>query len=1264
MLFWVTPTQAQNETPPIAIGSVAINTPIPAPPTPATATLTGQESFDPDDNGEQADLTNRGIVGWKWEVVTDAYSWVSLTPAAGTNGSAPTGFTVPQGFDSVNPNATFTVPSPALAARYGQTIEFRLTVIDDNNPAATDTTTVTFNINQGPTADIAVSASLKNPMDINWYDDDDNGVRDDPDEVYNVEGIIDGPGENGNADNEWDIMEGARLTLDGSGSTDPDGRPIPTAGHDWDLVYLSDDNNAGGSTLEASITAPVNSAAAQITDSAGNNINYGDTDGTAGDAGIADTKKIDIIHPDPQGGNNYVTLGQLTNGDGTLHDPVYVYYKLTVTDTGSATNSAIVKIVIHDVPQDPRVTIDDLDPPTRRDSDPLKALIQKGAPIPGATQKYVILPGTTVNFRATGSDGDGGNPTYSWEGASAVDADGMIPGDANRDGTVDADEEVSGSTAAWTAPRNVEDGTSFTVTVTATDTGSTGRTGSHSYELVVANNRRPEAVAPGALGRGPGGFSSALHTRDGGDGGDLVPVPDNSQTTPVLRASGIQTLRGFGFDPDGPIAIFNWSELAYPTVPVIDTDAATTTEPAGLELGLTTGVNDPNNDTNLDLPVVVTLSNPPTTDELAALAAEARKAPRRIVLPRVPVLEIENAFSEVASFEVPEIDFGSIPKHLKVQIRDTGDWDDDGCVNDGSNVAHTDPDTDDGAEGIAGDANDGPCFGNTGTAVGDSNHNFPSSEMVEAVAVPIAFSVIDSWGVIDTDIVTVFIVDDQDRPVADAGGPGRQVNSGDFVRLSGILSSDPDPADQDDITFQWIYTGIATTDPLTQNRRPITPAEERQGFIEGQWLPYDGYSTVLKMKADADDIDDDKNVTELLPYPHQVFSNHDLNPATRGTGDAADYPGVFPSGTGAGTNPGSRYGANNAVGGDPDDDGVPVDWNVLPNPHDTNPATTDDDSDGTLDIHEDSNSDGIHDVDAVRGQYHPTAGGLLKNAGQAYPYSARGRAFPYFDAPRLSHFHNVQFSFRLTVTVDNSDEPPTSDSITVSVVSAFYTGNIDGPGFCTGASLGGPTTYAYDSDGDGVSDTCSLNTTRRATVAIQNALETLAALNPETFSEYLHGTTAVDVSGTDVPGTCRRAPRTLGDTPAQLLADSCGTGQISSPPAPVDPAVADVFFSGVITGPNYCTNLSLGGATTYAFDSDDDGIADVCSLPYTKREAVARQHALAMFQSDDQYEDALKAACTALGTTNFGDNARDLARDECERPARPTLGTPIPTADN
>lgn len=50
------------------------------------------------------------------------------------------------------------------------------------------------------------------------------------------------------------------------------------------------------------------------------------------------------------------------------------------------------------------------------------------------------------------------------------------------------------------------------------------------------------------------------------------------------------------------------------------------------------------------------------------------------------------------------------------------------------------------------------------------------------------------------------------------------------------------------------------------------------------------------------------------------------------------------------------------------------------------------------------------------------------------------------------------------------------------------------------------------------------------------------------------------------------------------------------------------FFSGpVIDGPEFCRNRSLGGQETYALDSDSDGVADICSLFTTRREAVARQ---------------------------------------------------------
>ncbi|MCQ3811928.1 MAG: hypothetical protein KTV68_15400 [Acidimicrobiia bacterium] len=314
---------------------------------------------------------------------------------------------------------------------------------------------------------------------------------------------------------------------------------------------------------------------------------------------------------------------------------------------------------------------------------------------------------------------------------------------------------------------------------------------------------------------------------------------------------------------------------------------------------------------------------------------------------------------------------------------------------------------------------------------------------------------------------------------------------------------------------------------------------------------------------------------------------------------------------------------------------------------------------------------------------------------------APGR-YPYFNAPKVADgLANVQLTFTLTV----SDEAPLSDEddVTITITNKFYSGNVSGPNFCTGMSLGGPKTFAFDSDGDGVAEVCALNTSRRGAVAIQNALETLVAIGStlsrtdtgangtdddgggdDRTSEVgfaalvtgQAGAEAVAATGTEgqpdyvppvpevaaVTGTCARASDKLGDSDADLASDACSDGgKVSGLPAPPDPATADVFFSGVITGANYCTDASLGGPRTYAFDSDDDGVADTCSLPYTRREAVARQVALELYKAHPQYRSALAAACTALGSTDFGDSEADLAGDECSPTARdPELGDALP----
>jgi hypothetical protein len=1024
VLFWASPSDAQNESPPVAIASVEVTAS--ATPTQAAVATLKSNSFDPDDGDSGCENCT-----YKWEVVTESYSWLTIS-------------------DAKRSTATFNVPPPATAARFGQSIEFRLTVTDDGSPPATDSTTVTFNINQGPTADIAVTAMMADPAnpDVKNYDDNGNGVKDENAEKYPLDGVIDGPGENGNADNEWDIAEGSLIILDGSGSSDPNG-VLPAASHDWTRVYTSEPDAYDG---DPAASLP---------------------------AGSPDTKKISTdenLEADVADRSTEVMTPLVSAaGMGYPAPSFFVYYKLTVTDTNTrnpAKNSAVVKIVVHDQPQDP--VIDSIVPSANTDAAaggvPGSAISgETGAP---GSNRYIIAPRSAITLTITDnpadgndfaySDPDGYMPTVTWEGARSTNPD---PSE------IDAPDLIN-TKAAFTAPASAEEGDEFTVTATATDV--TGRTTSKSVTLVVATNTAPEAVAPGTPA--PTRLFSSIVVNDGPDGGDIDPLTG--------WGTGTVKLRGISHDADGDSLIHNWTELD-----------------------------------------MVRAGNPPADTLPAFNNGNPADGPNRATFPRgikppaKAVVSIDGAFGQDASFKVPEVN----AMHTKMNITEAQigvDLDGDGATN--------------------------------GTAP------------VSVVPVPIAFTVLDKWQVKTTKFVIVFIQDNDDIPRANAG-PNQQVTPGSFVRLNGAGSSDSDPGDK--LSYLWTYMGIET-DPLTQNRPAITARERGLGYVEGKWFPYDGKA------ADGTDVSDEDEVLD----------------GAQGHGD-----------------------------------------------------------------------------------YHPTAGGALKN---------NDTAFPYFDAPRLGGFSSIKLKFSLVVTDGAATEDGADDNesrnpavVTITITDGFYSGNVTGPDFCLVQSLGGPTTYPFDSNFDGVADTCSLNTTRRATVARQNALETLAVLNPDTFKDHLHGRAAVeddpntndvDEAVTAVTGQCAGAPRNLGDSAGDLANDSCGrvgsfNRVVSAPPRPVDPAKADEFFSGVITGPNFCANNSLGGATTYAFDSDGDGVADICSLPFTRREAVARQNALvAAFSMHDQYDEALKAACAALGSTSFGDSAGALATDHCSRPPTGPTGNPLP----
>ena len=189
----------------------------------------------------------------------------------------------------------------------------------------------------------------------------------------------------------------------------------------------------------------------------------------------------------------------------------------------------------------------------------------------------------------------------------------------------------------------------------------------------------------------------------------------------------------------------------------------------------------------------------------------------------------------------------------------------------------------------------------------------------------------------------------------------------------------------------------------------------------------------------------------------------------------------------------------------------------------------------------------------------------------------------------------------------------------------FYSGVITGADFCTDYSLGGAHLIAHDSDGDGVADVCSLPFTRREAIARQSAVEALAVQHSDAYAALVNA--ACDMVEGD---------------------DDCGGEMLADPPAvPINDGGA--FYSGIITGPSFCANRSLGGPATYPHDSDSDGVADVCALPYTRREAVARQIAgdTLAAMNPAAFRRELASACRGLTGGDYGDDADDLAADAC-----------------
>ena len=1104
-----------------------------------TVTLLGEGSGDVDGDVEL----------YKWEILTGPYDWIKPVPV-----------------DEDSPNSTFEVPSQAFVDSVRDSdpqkyeITARLTVTDDDGATATDT--VTIYLNQKPTAAISLYAGFRDP---NVIADPDTKTKD----LYSVPGVIDGPGENGNADNEWDVVGGAYVELDGYASTDPDNIAGSVLSHAWELVSPA--------------AAPVFTAGAfsgdAINDEDGGGGMYvvgavpnGDGDRTKFRTGAL----VNIVGP-PGVGNRHTLYYRLTVCDRSAN-PTAVP---TVCDSANPTlsSASVVKIVVHDISAAPELRIRSSLTATsagRGDTPPQSTI----GSITGVEDQFIVAAGSTVLLSAqvTNPVRSMGEHTFRWTGAS------QQPDALN--------------TATVRVPGNAEDGDTIDVSVRVINNGSRLST-TVPIQLLVGTNRPPSAEG---VPVNSGDIAGTLFVHSITDG---FQNEDDGSTV---------TLRGVATDADGSSLVTAWQLRE--ANPRQKFNEANFYNPANPFAAPGTSTNTGNYDLNGDGDEVDALIDadaalqqavedwlsPEGDDEAAreaskaAAAAAAQTALWAILLDpefqeaEEPLVELDGAFTSTVSFEVPDLK---------------------------SNVP---------------------------TYAGVAAQRIPAAEKKNNNrGTLLFFTTIDSEGAFSIQYIYLHVKADDDAPEADAG-PDLQVEAGGFARLNGSASSDADVLDR--VRYRWDFVG-ATVDPLPNQRPPLSDSEikELTGWLlrpattaeanepglvrdsEGHRFKYI-VNEAGEIVNDAEmDLDDDT----WSPTPAWFDRDEGFDPVDAGgklLGRYSAYP-WFDAPDFSGFNDVKLHFRLNAR----DTRGT-----------DSHPASvvgTDLNGDGDINgaltmlnekmVGGDLNDDGDATDEEVSANVHEANVGLDLNG----------------DGDALDVIRNLEAGG--AGIVEAMVSAVDSDVVIVTVSRRYFTGNVPSPAFCTIQSLGGPSTFPFDSDSDGVADVCALNTTRRATVARQNALENLGGVFPGQFRSAV-------IAVCEDPVFRQTDWLALGDEQADLDEDACATERVSPPPAPVDPAKADVFFSGVVTGQDFCTNHSLGGARTYAYDSDDDNVADTCSLNYTQREAVARQRALGTFNvslstlesialADLGLLVALEAKMAENGYANSADNSNIMSDD-------------------
>ena len=511
VLVWAAPSsqaQAANE-PPIADAGQDLL----VDPGQTGVALNGSGSFDVDD-GDTTDGNCNNCI-YKWTIQTGPYDWISIAD------------------DSLE-STTFDVPSEAFVEKVSDSdpqkyeIVAQLTVTDGRG--ATDTDTVTYSINRRPTANIQLFAGLRDPSVV------------DPEattsERYSIPAVIDGPGENGNRNNEWDVMEGAYLALNASGSSDPENRSGRPAAYGWGRTSIRNPSDSGAQDSDF--------ASDQAASAGGLRLIVG-----ASTPGATS----------PSANDGVTLLPSLDTGKA-----VTLFYTLTVHDGGvdgtgadGRTGTSVIKIVVHDASIAPEVSIKaglSTVSENRGDAEPQETVGQ----ITGVENQFLVAAGSTVLLTATVTDRDqqaaaGGTSghTYRWTGASQQQDDAT---------TATVDER---SMATVRIPANADDGDIVDVSVTVIDNSRNAVV--VPIQLLVGANTKPTASGI------PSDSTLNIPNADGDIVASLSVVTYNDGFQSLKDGSTV-TLRGVGNDADGDPLIHAWVQREAPDPAAFETAIA------------------------------------------------------------------------------------------------------------------------------------------------------------------------------------------------------------------------------------------------------------------------------------------------------------------------------------------------------------------------------------------------------------------------------------------------------------------------------------------------------------------------------------------------------------------------------------------------------------------------------------------------------------------------------------------------------------------